>query len=240
MARCAFFVAGLVKTATNHPKRDHRIAHGDSPPAPVSHIGHQRDVQLVEAKGSSRAVGIENKIMPRISPVSTSTDATVTAVLEDMKARRGKAPNFMATLAQSPAAFNGYMALSKALMRGRLTPRQRESLALAIGQTNACQYCLSAHTASGKMAGLSDIDILKARAGNSDNPLDNAVLTFATKLVHQKGLLSDGDIAAAREAGIDESLMLEIVAYVALNTLTNYTNRLAGTEIDFPVVPPAA
>ena len=90
------------------------------------------------------------------------------------------------------------------------------------------------------MAGLSDVDILKARAGNSDNPLDKAVLTFAIKLVHQKGLLSDDDIAAAREAGIDDSLMLEIVANVALNTLSNYTNRLADTEVDFPVVQLAA
>jgi len=44
--------------------------------------------------------------MPRISPVSNSTDATVTEVLDNMKARMGKAPNAMATLAQSSAAFN--------------------------------------------------------------------------------------------------------------------------------------
>jgi hypothetical protein len=30
--------------------------------------------------------------------------------------------------------------------------------------------------------------------------------------------------------------MLEVVANVALNTLTNYANRLADTAIDFPVV----
>jgi uncharacterized peroxidase-related enzyme len=176
------------------------------------------------------------KIMPRISTASASADVTVTAVLDDMKARKGKAPNAMTTLAQSPAAFNGYIALSKALMRGHLTARQRESLALAVAQANACQYCLSAHTASSKMAGLSDPDILKARAGKSDKALDNAILTFAVTVVHQKGLLSDADIAAAREAGIDDILMLEIVAHVTLNTLTNYTNRLADTEIDFPVV----
>jgi uncharacterized peroxidase-related enzyme len=176
------------------------------------------------------------KIMPRISPVSTSIDASVSAVLDDMKARLGKAPNAMATLAQSPAAFNGYMALSKVLTKGRLTARQRESLALAIAQANACQYCLSAHTASSKLTGLSNAEVLNARTGKSDNALDHAILTFAVKLVHQKGLLADADIASAREAGIDDGLMLEIVANVALNTLTNYTNRLADTEIDFPVV----
>jgi uncharacterized peroxidase-related enzyme len=178
--------------------------------------------------------------MTRISPTSTSADATVTAVLNDMKARMGKAPNFVTTIAQSPAAFNAYMAFSKALMNGRLTARQRESLALAVAQANSCQYCLSAHTASSKKAGFSDADILKARTGKSDSARDNAVLTFALKAVQQKGLVSDADIASAREAGIDDSLMLEIVANIALNTLTNYTNRLADTEIDFPVVQVAA
>ena len=40
----------------------------------------------------------------------------------------------------------------------------------------------------------------------------------------------------ARKAGIDDGLMMEIVAHVAANTLTNYANELAGSEIDFPVV----
>jgi hypothetical protein len=30
--------------------------------------------------------------------------------------------------------------------------------------------------------------------------------------------------------------MMEVVATIALNILTNYANELAGTEIDFPVV----
>ena len=30
--------------------------------------------------------------------------------------------------------------------------------------------------------------------------------------------------------------MIEIVLHVALNTLTNYVNEVAKTEIDFPVV----
>jgi uncharacterized peroxidase-related enzyme len=180
------------------------------------------------------------KIMPRISPVSTSADATVTAVLNDLKVRMGKVPNFVTTIAQAPAAFNAYMAFSKALLKGRLTARQRESLSLAIAEANGCQYCLSAHTASSKKTGLSDTDILQARAGKSDDALDHAILTFARKAVQQKGLVSDADITSAREAGVDDGLMLEIIANIALNTLTNYTNRLADTEIDFPVVQVAA
>ena len=174
--------------------------------------------------------------MPRISPVSNSTDATVTEVLDNMKARMGKVPNAMTTLARSSAAFNGYHALKKALMMGSLTSRQREIVALLTAQENACQYCLSGHTQAAAAVGLNATDIINARTGKSDDKLDNAIATFAMKLIQQRGLVDDADLVVAREAGVDDSLMVEIVANVALNTLTNYNNRLADTEIDFPVV----
>lgn len=174
--------------------------------------------------------------MPRISPISVSADATVTAILDDIKARRGKIPNAMATLALSPAAFNGYHALSRALMKGRLISRQREIVALVTAQANACQYCISGHTQTAATVGLTSTDILNARAGKSDQELDNAIAAFAVKLIQQKGMVEDKDLAVAREAGVDDSLMVEIVANVSLNTLTNYNNRLADTEIDFPLV----
>ena len=53
---------------------------------------------------------------------------------------------------------------------------------------------------------------------------------------HVDAKVSDEDIENARKAGIDDGLMMEVVATVALNTLINYANELAGTEIDFPVV----
>ena len=174
--------------------------------------------------------------MPRISPVSNSTDATVTEVLDNMKARMGKAPNAMATLAQSSAAFNGYHALKKSLMRGRLTTRQREIVALVTAQENACQYCLSGHTQAAAAVGLNATDILKARSGIGDNRLDNAIAGVAMKIVRRRGLVDDVDQVVAREAGVDDSLLVEIVANVALNTLTNYNNRLADTKIYFPFV----
>ena len=49
--------------------------------------------------------------------------------------------------------------------------------------------------------------------------------------------MSDDELAAFRRAGFDDAVALEVVALVALNTLTNYTNHLAGTAVDFPPVP---
>jgi alkylhydroperoxidase family enzyme len=111
--------------------------------------------------------------MPRIVPVeSEQTDTKTAATLKAAKAKLGSLPNLFTTLARAPAALNGYLQFSEALGVGRLTPRQREMIAIAVAQDNACAYCL----------------------------------------------------------------IIEIIAHVALNVLTNYVNRVAGTGVDFPVV----
>lgn len=177
------------------------------------------------------------KMMSRIAPmVSSNADAKVFTTLSQVKASLGMIPNLFATLAHAPVALDGYLSLSKMLSRGRLSARQREIVALAVGQENACQYCLSAHTALAKAAGVSEANALKARAGGGEDPFEYALASFAKKLVHQRGHISDDDIDDARKAGMDDGLMMEVVANIAANTFTNYANELAGTEIDFPVV----
>lgn len=175
--------------------------------------------------------------MARIQTVNRNeTSAEVNATLDAVKKKIGVVPNLFATFANAPAALNGYLAFSEALTHGRLTAAQRESLALAVGQANSCQYCLSAHTLLGKGAGLNSSDISEARAGNALDEVTDGLLKLAVKIVNQRGVLSDSDIAQAKSSGVDDGLIIEVIANVALNTLTNYTNHIAATEIDFPVV----
>ncbi|SEG43495.1 uncharacterized peroxidase-related enzyme [Bryocella elongata] len=175
--------------------------------------------------------------MPRISPVTApEPDSPIAALLAQIKARSGKVIKAYATMAQSPVALEGYLAFSAALQKGRLTARQREILALLISQSNECQYCLSVHSTTARMAGLTPGQIRQARTASSDDPLENAIATFALKAMQQRGQVSDADMAAAREAGVDDGLMIEIIANIALMTMTNYANRLADPVIDFPVV----
>ena len=175
--------------------------------------------------------------MSRIIPMAVSdADAKVSATLSQVKANLGMIPNLFATLAHAPVALESYLSLKKTLSRGRLSARQREIVALAVGQQNECQYCLSAHTAMASAAGMNQQDVQKARAGDGDDRFERTLASFAQKIVRQRGHVSDQDLKDAREAGLDDGLMMEVVANIAVNTLTNYTNELAHTEIDFPVV----
>lgn len=173
--------------------------------------------------------------MPRITPVTT-TDAATQSTLDAVKAKIGMVPNLYATFAQAPAVLNGFLALGDALSKGILTAAQREIVALATAQTNGCHYCISAHTLLGKGAGLSADAMRDARHGKGGNAIDNAIAALAVKLVQARGSISDADLAAARVAGLDDAHIVEVIAHVAYNTLTNFTNNVAQTDIDFPVV----
>ena len=174
--------------------------------------------------------------MSRIALAVPYVDAKVAATLNQVKASLGMVPNLFATLAHSPVALDGYLSLSKTLSRGRLSARQREIVALTVAQENECRYCLSAHTALANAAGITEAEALKARAGDGEDPLERALASFAKSIVRHRGHVSDKDLELARKAGIDDGLMMEVVANVAVHTFTNYANELADTVIDFPRV----
>jgi uncharacterized peroxidase-related enzyme len=149
----------------------------------------------------------------------------------------GVVPNLMKLVGHSPAALEGYLSLNGALAKGQLDSGLRERLALAVAEFNGCDYCLSAHDYLGRhVAKLSSEEIAAARDGQSADARANAALRFALQVAQQRGQVSDAELAALRSAGFDEASVIEIVATVALNVLTNYLNNVAQTDIDFPRV----
>ncbi len=176
--------------------------------------------------------------MPRLKAL-TKTDANEKArpLLDGVEKKLGMVPNLMATMANSPAVLEGYLGFTSALAKGSLPAKLREQIALVVGETNDCQYCLAAHAALGRMAGLSDEEIADSRRGSSPDRKTEAALTFARKVVAERGWVSDDDVAGLRTAGFDDGAIAEIVANVAVNIFTNYFNHVAGTKVDFPEVP---
>lgn len=177
--------------------------------------------------------------MSRI-PTPASIEAAPAAaqpLLTAVKKQIGVVPNLFRVISNSPAALEGYLGLSAALSKGVLAPATRERIALAVAEINGCNYCLSAHTYLGKnVAKLDDAEIAANRRGTSNDPVADAAVRLAVKIVNARGHVADSDIAAARLAGVSDAELIEIVLHVALNTLTNYANEVAGTDIDFPAV----
>ncbi len=150
----------------------------------------------------------------------------------------GFVPNLMRVLGNSPAAIEGYLGFSATLASGLLPAKLREQIALAVGEINGCGYCLSAHTLLGGKAGLSQEEVLAARRSSATDSKSNAALKFARSVTLQRGDVANADLQAARSAGLNDAEIVEVVQNVVLNILTNYTNNVARTVIDFPEVKP--
>ena len=175
--------------------------------------------------------------MARINPISVeSADGKTATLFGAVEKKLGMVPNLLRTFAQSPAVLEGYLGLSGALGKGVLPAKLREQIALAVSETNGCNYCVAAHSAAGKMVGLSDEDVADSRRGASPDSRVDAVLHFARRIVDEHGWVSEDDLEKIRAAGFGDAEITEIVANVALNIFTNYFNHVADTEVDFPVV----
>lgn len=175
--------------------------------------------------------------MPNIPTVNPAhTDAATQQTLNALKAKLGVLPNMFLTLANAPAALQSYVALSGALSAGKLNAKQREQIALAVGQQNQCGYCVAAHTVIGGMVKLSAEEIRQARGATAPDAHDAALIGLAKRITETQGNLDAGELARAKAAGVTDGEVLEVIGNVALNVFTNYVNHIAATEIDFPRV----
>ncbi|WP_114008246.1 carboxymuconolactone decarboxylase family protein [Cohaesibacter intestini] len=181
--------------------------------------------------------------MPRVDLPASIQEAPAASqpLLQGVEKMLGSVPNLFRLTATSPSALEGYLGLNGALASGSLNAQTRERIALAVAEINGCDYCLAAHTYLGKnLAKLDDAEISANRGGRSNNPQAHAAVRFAVKLVLQRGKVSAEDVSAVKAAGFSDAEVIEIVAHVALNTLTNYLNEAFDTPIDFPAVQSSA
>jgi uncharacterized peroxidase-related enzyme len=175
--------------------------------------------------------------MSRLLAVDPST-ATGKAkeLLDTVKGHYGMVPNMTRVMAASPAVLQAYLGFSGALAGGLLDAKTREQLALLTAQENHCDYCLSAHSAIGKMVGLKPEELLASREGHGNTPKTTAALTLAKRVLATRGQIGEADLTTARDEGLSEGEIAEVLAHVALNVFTNYFNVATDVDIDFPKV----
>ena len=160
--------------------------------------------------------------------------------LKNSHLKLDEAPRFLQVMANSPASLRAYVRAEAALVRGQLTPRQRQQVALAVAEINGSSYSLSAHYNTGKSLGLTNQEMQLARNASAADPKAETMLRFTQAVVLQRGEISDEDFQALGKAGFTAAQMIEIVANIALNIFSNYFNSVAKTEVDFPLLQPGA
>lgn len=145
-------------------------------------------------------------------------------------------PNFIRVLANSPKSLEGFLGLYRAFGGISLDKATQERIALATAESNACDYCVSAHTAIGRHAGLSNEEMRLNRQGGAGDAKNTAFVSFARAVNDNLGEITREEFDGARKAGLTDAEIVEVITVVALNIFTNILGKATQVEIDFSKV----
>jgi len=176
-----------------------------------------------------------------MSKINVPTRAEVSpanqVIFDNLENALGFVPNLYATYAHSENALTNYLALSNA--KTSLNAKQKEVVNLAVSEVNSCLYCLSAHTAIGKMNGFTEDQILELRGGRAsfDNKLD-ALARLAKNLTENRGAAEDAVLENFFNTGWTKENLVDTIVLVGDKTISNYLHKTTDVPVDFPVAQP--
>jgi len=155
-------------------------------------------------------------------------------ILNAVKGKIGMVPNLYAAMGNSDKLLGGFLTFTETLKSGEFTAKEYEAIALATSQANGCAYCLSAHTAIGKMNGFTEEETLQLRSNEIADTKLNALVTLVSEVVNKKGHPTQNAIDNFFIAGYTKTAFAELIGAVALTTITNTIYHNGEFEIDFP------
>lgn len=158
-------------------------------------------------------------------------------IFDNLEKKLGFVPNVYATIGNSSKALAATLSIGQTLQGGAFSGKETEAIALAVAQANACDYCLAAHTAVGKMQGLTEDQTVEIRNGEITDTKLKALTDLTKAITETRGYPKAGLIENFYNAGYSQAALAELIVLVGLNTITNYTNHIAETAIDFPKAP---
>ena len=171
--------------------------------------------------------------VPARSEVSESNQA----IFDNLQKGLGFVPNLYATFALNDTALGDYLALQN--RKSTLRAKEREVINLVVSQVNECLYCLSAHTALGKMNGFTDEQILEIRSGevSFDAKLD-ALAKFVKDATIKRGKPSAEVVENLFVAGYNKANLVDILIVIGDKIISNFLHGVTQIPIDFPVAQP--
>lgn len=165
--------------------------------------------------------------------IETAPDASK-PILKKTREQFGFDLNLFGVMAESPLALSAYTTLSGLVEKhAALSPQEQQIVMLAVSARGGCAYCMAAHSTVAGMVGL-DEEVVKTlrEQGEPSDPKTAALVRFARQLVDERGWVPEEDQQAFLDAGYEKRHLLDVVAILALKTLSNTTNHLAETPLD--------
>lgn len=156
------------------------------------------------------------------------------AIFDNLQKALGFVPNLYATMAHSKTALGAFLQFSDTKLS--LSAKEKEVIDLAVSQVNACKYCQSAHTATSKLKGFTDEQILELRQGKASwDAKYNALAVLAKEVAENGGKASEVSKEAFFNAGYTKENLVDLTLAYAMITVTNTLHNLTEVAIDFPL-----
>lgn len=154
-------------------------------------------------------------------------------ILEKVDKAYGFVPNLMGKMIEAPALAKAYLDIGETFSETSLSPVEQQVVLLTVSRHNKCEYCVSAHSVIADMGKVPE-DVIDAL--RDDNPIADekleALRKFTLAVVDKQGWLAEADLDAFFDAGYGRQQVLEVLVGVAMKTMSNYVNHIAGTELD--------
>lgn len=159
------------------------------------------------------------------------------AIFDNLEKMVGFVPNLYATYAFSDTALGDYLQLQN--RKSTLSAKEREIINLVVSEINQCYYCLSAHTAIGKMNGFSDEQILDIRRADINfDAKYNALARFVKNAVINRSKPEAEYTEALLDAGYSNENLIDIIMVIGDKMISNFIHGTTQIPIDFPVAQP--
>jgi alkylhydroperoxidase family enzyme len=153
-------------------------------------------------------------------------------ILKGASSAAGQLPNFLGARANSPAALRAFVRASGELRHGSLGRATIERISLAVAEHYGSKPGLQVHLRSSRKAGLGIDEVAKARAWESGDPREDALLKFLHPLLQDPAKAPHHLLEEAKEAGWDDEHLLEAIAVMSLESFTAMVNLAGEIPVD--------
>jgi AhpD family alkylhydroperoxidase len=155
------------------------------------------------------------------------------SLLEQAKKNLGMIPNLERVMAESPALLEGYVQLWQLFDTTSLSPIERQVVYQTANFENQCEYCVPWHTKLAQIAGMAPNAIEALRQGAKlEDPKLESLRQFTRSLILNRGKIAEVELKAFFAVGYSAQQALEVILGIAVKTVSNYTNSIAGTPLD--------
>lgn len=173
---------------------------------------------------------------PRVEPVSLDTATEEQRDALQVTPSNTKVSAYVLTLAHDPESLKVRSPLFNAIMYDPegLSRAEREVGAIAASMVNRCIYCAAVHAARHAQLEKSTevTDRLFRDGADADlGPRDRAIFDFAARLSDAPPSAGAADMAALREAGLDDAEILDLILSTALFGWANRLMHVLGDPV---------